>query len=65
MEQKKVLYLMQSFLHYILYGEDFIGYVKEPLHSIYLNLRHEKTWKCGGRKYGDICQNFWPLPSQN
>ena len=40
---EKCLYLMQLFLHYILFGENFIGQVKIPLYSIYLNLNHEKT----------------------
>ena len=30
----KSLYLMKLFLHYILFGEDFIGYVKIALYSI-------------------------------
>ena len=36
-----VLYSIQLFLHYILFGENFIGSVKEPLYSVCLNLNHE------------------------
>ena len=39
----KSLYFMQLFPHYILFGENFIGYVKVTLYSVYLNLNHEKT----------------------
>ena len=33
----------ELFLHYILYGEHFIGSVKEPWYSVCVNLNHEKT----------------------
>ena len=33
---------MQIFLHEILYDEKFIGSVKGALHSVWLNLNHEK-----------------------
>ena len=39
----KSLNLKQSFLHYIFFGENFIGQVKVTLYSVYLNLNHEKT----------------------
>ena len=43
MGQKKVLNFMQLFPHYILFGENFIGKVKEvSLYSVCLNLNHEK-----------------------
>ena len=37
------LYFMQLFLHHILLGENFVGYVKVPLYSVCFNLNHEKT----------------------
>ena len=39
----KILYFMQLFLHYIFFGGNFIGYVKVPLYSVFLNVNHEKT----------------------
>ena len=36
------LYFMQLFLHYILFGENFIGKVKVTLNLVCLNLNHEK-----------------------
>ena len=39
----KCLYFMQLFFHYIIFGENFIVSVKVPLHSVCLNLNHEKT----------------------
>ena len=36
------LYFMQLFLHCILFGENFICYVKVPLYSVGLNLSREK-----------------------
>ena len=39
----KSLYFMQLFLHYIIFGENFIGEVKISLYSVCLNLNHEKT----------------------
>ena len=38
----KSLYFMQFFLHYILFGENFIGKVKVTLNLVCLNLNHEK-----------------------
>ena len=34
---------MQLFLHNILFGENFIGKVKEHLYSLCLNLNHKKN----------------------
>ena len=39
---EKSLYFMQLFLHYILFSEKFIGQVKAPLYSVFLNLSLEK-----------------------
>ena len=36
------LYFMQLLLHYILFGENFIGSFKIPLFSVCLNLNHKK-----------------------
>ena len=33
---------MGLFLHYILFGENFVGSVKVPLYSVCLNLNREK-----------------------
>ena len=33
---------MQLFLHYILFGENFIGYVKVPLYLVCFSLNHDK-----------------------
>ena len=41
----KCLYFKQLFLHDILFGENFIDYVKVPLYSVCLNLNHEKKKK--------------------
>ena len=38
----KSLYFMQFFLHYILFGENFIGKVKVTLNLVCLNLKKEK-----------------------
>ena len=40
---EKCLYFMQLFLHYIVFGENFIGYDKVPLYSVRLNLNHKRT----------------------
>ena len=40
---EKVLYFIQLFLHYILYGENFIGLFEESLYLVCLNLNHEKA----------------------
>ena len=40
---EKCLYFMQLFLHYILFGENFIVKLKLPLYSVCLNLNQEKT----------------------
>ena len=42
MGQGKVLYFIQLFLYYILFGENSIGLVKGPLYSVRFNLNHEK-----------------------
>ena len=41
--QIKILYFIQFFLRYILFGKNFIDDIKEPLHSVCLILNHEKA----------------------
>ena len=40
---RESFYFSCNILHYILFGENFIIYVEEPLHSACLNLDHEET----------------------
>ena len=45
LEEEKVDWgwFIQSFLHFILFAENFILVLKEPLYSACLNLNHGKT----------------------
>ena len=43
MDQGKVLYFMEFFLHYIHFAESFMGSVKQTSLSVCLNLNHENS----------------------